>query len=328
MPDETNFSTLTRVPARQTFISVILPMYNEADSIAPLFARLLPILEHVAVSWEVICVDDGSDDATLTALEQWRLDEARIRIIRLSRNFGKEAAVSAGLQVASGAFVLLMDSDLQHPPETLLEMVAKQARGVDIVYGIRRSRKTEGYIRRLLSEWFYRLFSRTSEVPIPANASDFRLLTRRVVDALNALPEHNRFLKGLFAWVGYSSEAVVYDAAPRHSGKSRWSLSKLSGYAWSGIVSFSAAPLRLSSFLGTIIAALALIYAGWIAISTLAFGNEVPGYTTLAVAIFFLGGLQLLSIGILGEYISRIFDETKRRPLFIIEDMIGFEDDG
>lgn len=327
MPDDSRIFPQQSCAQEHATISVILPMYNEAEAIAPLFARLIPVLEQLASDWEIICIDDGSRDATLSALEHWHRDEARIRVIKLSRNFGKEAALSAGLLAASGAHVLLMDSDLQHPPESLTKMMAIQARGVDIVYGLRRSRRTEGCVRSVLSALFYRLFSRAAEVPIPANASDFRLLSRRVVDALNALPEQKRFLKGLYAWVGYSSGAVLYDVAARRSGASKWSFFKLCGYAWNGVISFSAAPLRLSAFLGSFIAALALIYAAWIVVSTLVFGNDVPGYTTLAVAIFFLGGLQLLSIGILGEYISRIFDETKRRPLFIVEDTIGFKDE-
>lgn len=327
MPDESDLPTMALVPDAATDISVILPMYNEADAIAPLFVRLITVLERLTNAWEIICVDDGSRDATRAALEHWHRDEPRIRIIKLSRNFGKEAALSAGLKCASGDHVLLMDSDLQHPPETLTEMMATQARGVDIIYGLRRSRQTEGCVRSLCSALFYRLFSRAADVSIPTNASDFRLLSRRVVDALNTLPEQNRFLKGLYAWVGYSSEAVLYDVAPRETGDSKWSFFKLCHYAWNGVISFSAAPLRVSAWLGSLIAAMALVYAAWIGVSTVVFGNDVPGYTTLAVAIFFLGGLQLLSIGILGEYVSRIFDETKRRPLFIIEERIGFEED-
>ncbi|MEL7033856.1 MAG: glycosyltransferase family 2 protein [Pseudomonadota bacterium] len=327
MPDESDLSSMASLPNEPTDISVILPMYNEAEAIAPLFTRLIPVLDQQTARWEVICVDDGSRDQTPLILEHWHRDESRICIIKLSRNFGKEAALCAGLQASSGAHVLLMDSDLQHPPESLTEMMAIQARGVDVVYGLRRSRQTESCARSVFSALFYYLFASVTNVPIPTNASDFRLISRRVVDALNALPEQNRFLKGLYAWVGYSSEAVLYDVARRHSGASKWSFSKLCGYAWNGMISFSAAPLRVSAWVGSMIAALSLLYAISIGISTLVFGNDVPGYTTLAVAIFFLGGLQLLSIGILGEYISRIFDETKRRPLFIIEKRIGFDED-
>lgn len=306
-------------------LSVVIPFYNEVEIIAPLFDRLLPILKSVSQSWEVICVDDGSSDETHAALLKQRTSESRVRILKLSRNFGKEAAVSAGLQAASGESVLLMDGDLQHPPETLKEMLEVQASGIDVVYGLRRSRRTEGRLRSALSSAFYHMFSGTSDVRIPADAGDFRLMSRRVVEALNALPEQKRFMKGLYAWVGFSQQAVLYDVEERRAGKSKWSISQLFGYAWNGVVSFSAAPLRMWSVIGICIAALAVAYALWVIVETLVYGRDVPGYATLVVAIFFLGGLQLLSIGVLGEYIARIFAETKQRPLFIIEEKSGFE---
>lgn len=306
-------------------LSVVIPFYNEVENIAPLFERLLPVLKTVSQSWEVISVDDGSSDETHAALLKQRTSEPRIRILKLSRNFGKEAAVSAGLQAASGASVLLMDGDLQHPPETLTEMLEIQAGGIDVVYGLRRSRKTEGRLRSALSSAFYHMFSGTSDVRIPADAGDFRLMSRRVVEALNALPEQKRFMKGLYAWVGFSQQAVLYDVEERRAGKSKWSISQLFGYAWNGVVSFSAAPLRMWSVIGICIAALAVAYALWVIVETLVYGRDVPGYATLVVAIFFLGGLQLLSIGVLGEYIARIFAETKQRPLFIIEEKSGFD---
>ena len=306
-------------------LSVVIPFYNEVENIAPLFDRLLPILNSVSQSWEVICVDDGSSDETHAALLKQRTSESRVRILKLSRNFGKEAAVSAGLQAASGESVLLMDGDLQHPPETLKEMLEVQASGIDVVYGLRRSRRTEGRLRSALSSAFYHMFSGASDVRIPADAGDFRLMSRRVVEALNALPEQKRFMKGLYAWVGFSQQAVLYDVEERRAGKSKWSISQLFGYAWNGVVSFSAAPLRMWSVIGICIAALAVAYALWVIVETLVYGRDVPGYATLVVAIFFLGGLQLLSIGVLGEYIARIFAETKQRPLFIIEEKSGFE---
>ncbi len=308
-------------------LSVVIPFYNEFDNTGPLFERLLPVLNSITKNWEVICVDDGSDDETMSALIEVRATDKRVRIIKLSRNFGKEAAVSAGLLDASGDQVLLMDGDLQHPPETLKEMMEIQERGVDVVYGLRRSRKTEGRLRSGLSSAFYHMFSGASDVRIPADAGDFRLMSRRVVDALNALPEQKRFMKGLYAWVGFSQQPVLYDVEARRSGTSKWSISQLFGYAWNGVVSFSAAPLRMWSVIGICIAALAVAYAAWVTIETLAFGRDVPGYATLVVAIFFLGGLQLLSIGVLGEYIARIFAETKQRPLFIVEEKRGFDAD-
>ena len=310
---------------RKVSISVVIPFYNEACSVEPLFERLILVLEALNRSWEVICVDDGSRDDTLIGLQAIHQRRQAVRIIKLSRNFGKEAALSAGLSRAVGDHVLIMDGDLQHPPETLTEMMRIQERGVDMVFGLRRSRNTEGLVRSRFSSFFYRVFSMTSDVRLPRDASDFRLMSRRVVEALNSLPEQTRFMKGLYAWVGYSQQAVLYDVEPRSNGASKWSLLRLLGYAWNGIVSFSVVPLRLWSFIGTAIAFLALIYAVWIGVTTLAYGRDVPGYATLAVAIFFLGGLQLLSIGVLGEYIARIFAETKRRPLFIIEETNGFD---
>lgn len=308
-------------------LSVIIPFYNEAANVEPLFTRLIPVLKATQLNWEVICIDDGSQDETHAALSALHGQERRVRIVKLSRNFGKESALSAGLRVAGGHQVLLMDGDLQHPPERIAVMLDVQASGVDVVYGMRCSRLTEGRFRSTLSSLFYRVFSRASEVSIPASAGDFRLMSRRVVDALNTLPEQNRFMKGLYAWVGFSQQAVLYEVEARQSGSSKWSLLKLFGYAWQGVVSFSAAPLRIWSVIGSCIAALALGYAAWIAAETLIYGKDVPGYATLAVAIFFLGGLQLFSIGVLGEYIARIFAETKRRPLFIIEETTGFPHD-
>jgi len=308
-------------------LSIVIPFYNEFDSVAQLFSRLTSVLTLLQIDWEIICVDDGSVDNTLSALLSAHRTDSRIKVIRFSRNFGKEAAITAGLHAATKQHVLLMDGDLQHPPELVPDMIEIQAGGIDVVYGLRRSRKTEGRMRSTLSSMFYRVLSTTSEVPIPANAGDFRLMSRRVVDALNSLPEQNRFMKGLYVWVGFSQQAIHYDVEARKSGTSKWSLSSLFVYAWNGIISFSAVPLRVWSVIGTCIAALALSYAIWIGVTTVLYGRDVPGYASLAVAIFFLGGLQLLSIGVLGEYIAHIFRETKRRPQFIVEQTIGFESD-
>ena len=308
-------------------LSVVIPFYNEFDNIALLFSRLQPVLDSLQADIEIICVDDGSIDHTLSALVCIHQTDSRVKIIRLSRNFGKEAAISAGLRATSKQHVVLMDGDLQHPPELIPSMLDVQADGIDVVYGLRRSRTTESRLRSTLSALFYRLLSMTSEVSIPANAGDFRLMSRRVVDALNSLPEQNRFMKGLYAWVGYTHQAIPYDVEARRAGSSKWSLSNLFIYAWNGLISFSAMPLRMWSVLGACIAALALSYAIWIGITTVLYGRDIPGYATLAVAIFFLGGLQLLSIGVLGEYIAHIFRESKHRPLFVVEQTIGFETD-
>jgi len=317
---------VTEKPAKRQRWTVIVPLFNENHTLRALYDRLKSVLDGVCEEWEFIAIDDGSSDDTYTTLLTLRATDKRLRILRLSRNFGKEAAICAGLRAASGDRVVLMDGDLQHPPEALIEMTAIADQGYDVVYGVPRKRRGESRFRSLCSAVFYQVFAQTAEVKIELNASDFRMMSRRVVDALNMLPEQTRFMKGLYAWVGFSQQGIVYDVEPRQAGRSKWSFLNLCTYAWSGIISFSSAPLRLWSVVGSVIATGALFYAAWIGVSTLIYGRDMPGFATLAVAIFFLGGLQLISIGVLGEYIARIFDESKGRPLFIIEVMHGFDE--
>jgi len=300
-------------------VCVVIPFHNESGNIKALFEALVPVLDSEFDSHRIICVDDGSKDDTYSQLKVAKAGYPELHLVKLSRNFGKDNALSAGLRQAHGDAVLIMDADLQHPPSVIPELVAALKQGVDIAYGVRRSRDTDGPLRRYLSRSFYNLFSSISDVKIPANAGDFRLLSRRAYEALNALPENNRFMKGLYAWIGFSTMAVEFDVPERHSGTSQWSLRRLSRYAWDGIVSFSSAPLRVSAWVGTFIAVVSAAYAFYVFVTTLVFGRDLPGFATLATAVFFLGGLQLLSIGILGEYQARIFDETKRRPSYIIE---------
>ena len=302
-------------------LSIVIPLFNESGNIAPLFQRLLPVLESVDMTSEIICIDDGSKDDTYEHLVTMRRQVPNIRVVKLSRNFGKEAAITSGLDLARGEAVLIMDGDLQHPPEVLVSMLDAYKSGIDVVYGLRKSRSTDGAIRGPLSYMFYRIFAQTSEVAIPAGAGDFRLMSRRALDALKSLPEQNRFMKGLYAWIGFSQQAIPYEVEARRTGASKWSLRHLFAYAWSGIISFSTVPLRVWSVFGGFTAVLALLYAGWIVAKTIVLGRDTPGYATLATAIFFLGGLQLLSVGILGEYIAHIFAETKRRPIYIVEEI-------
>lgn len=317
---------MTKMAAKPRRWTVIVPLFNENQTLRSLYERLKSVLDGVCEEWEIIAIDDGSSDGTYTTLLTLRAEDKRLRILKLSRNFGKEAAICAGLRAASGDRVVLMDGDLQQPPEALIEMTAIADQGYDVVYGVPRKRHGESRVRSLCSAVFYQVFAQTAEVKIELNASDFRMMSRRVVDALNMLPEQTRFMKGLYAWVGFSQQGIVYDVEPRESGRSKWSFLTLCTYAWSGIISFSSAPLRLWSVVGSVIATGALLYAAWIGVSTLIYGRDMPGFATLAVAIFFLGGLQLISIGVLGEYIARIFDETKGRPLFIIETKHGFNE--
>lgn len=302
-------------------ISIVIPFHNEEGSVSPLFARLIPVVMKLPGTVSVICIDDGSRDGTLEKLQALQTQHSCIKIIKLSRNFGKEAALSAGIDIADSDAILLLDGDLQHPPEMIPEFLAKLNEGIDVVYGVRRSRKTDGPIRAALSQLFYGIFTSTGDVAIPANAGDFRILSRRAADALRGLPERRRFMKGLYSWIGFTQLAIPYDVEKRQSGSTKWSFAKLFGYAWSGLISFTAAPLRIWSMIGLVIALLSGGYAGFIILETLLQGRSVPGYATLATAVFFLSGIQLLSIGILGEYIARIFEETKGRPSYLIEEI-------
>ncbi len=302
-------------------LSIVIPFYNEQESVGPLFARLGPILEDLHPDCEVICVDDGSTDRTVDRLLVAQSRDSRIQVVALSRNFGKEAALTAGLDHAVGDAVLFMDSDLQHPPEMIPEFLAKLGEGWDVVYGVRTSRKCERPIRRLLTGAFYSLMSRTAEAPLPRDAGDFRILSRRAADAVRSLPERERFMKGLFAWVGFRQVALSYVVEPRQFGRSSWSLFRLTRLALNGVVSFTSLPLRVWSLIGFAIASASALYAVWIVGDTLFNGADLPGYPTIVTAIFFLGGVQLLSVGILGEYVARIFTETKQRPIYLVQDL-------
>jgi polyisoprenyl-phosphate glycosyltransferase len=303
-------------------LSVLIPFYNEAAGVADLFARLLPVLDGMAIEAEVLCIDDGSRDATLARLLEAQARDSRLVILRLSRNFGKEAAMTAGLEHASGDAVMILDADLQHPPELIPKFLETLNSGFDMVYGVRRDRKTDGPVRGAFSNLFYRLMARSGDVPVPKDAGDFRILSRRAVAALNRLHERGRFMKGLFAWIGFPQTSLEFDVEPRRHGGSTWSALKLAHYAWDGVVSFTSLPLRTWSVMGLVIAALSGGYAIWIVVDTLRRGADVPGYPSIVTSIFFLAGIQLLSIG---EYVARIFNETKQRPVYIIENVFRAE---
>jgi len=310
--------------AAKPMLSVVVPMHNEMLSVTPLFERLLPVLNASGCDWEVICVDDGSSDSTCGAVLAYREMYSSIRLIDLSRNFGKEAALSAGLDHAGGDIVVVLDADLQDPPELIPEMIAAWKGGAEIVYAVRRSRSGDGIVKRLTAKIFYAIFNRLVDTPIPPDAGDFRLLDRRVVDALAELPEHARFMKGIFAWVGFRQAAVYFDRPARHSGHSQWSYLKLIRFALDGIFSFSTLPLRLATWVGATTAFFALAYTLYFFVRTLIVGADVPGYPSLIIAIMFLGGIQLIAIGMLGEYVGRIFAEAKARPLYIVRETVGF----
>ena len=298
-------------------ISCVVPAFNEADNLGTLLTSLTAQLGGLTDRWEVIVVDDGSHDATPDALAPW-LVRPGVRYVRLSRNFGKEAALTAGIDRATGEVVLLMDADLQHPASLVPEMVAAWQGGADMVCAARASRADESLAKRLGTAIFYRLVNRDSKVAIPVDAGDFRLMDRRVVDALKSLPERNRFMKGLYAWVGFRNVIIPYVPAERHAGVSTFSMRSLAKLAFTGVTAFTNAPLRLWSAVGTVIAFCALAFGLWIVIEYFIYGADVPGWATLVTGMAFFSGVQLLSIGILGEYVGRIFDEVKQRPVYIV----------
>ena len=308
-------------------LSVVVPVKNEEESIYPFIERVGAILDSIAPEegWEILFVDDGSSDATLAAIVAANQRDPRVRALSLSRNFGKEAALTAGLDHARGNAVIPMDVDMQDPPEVIPEMVAKWRAGFEMVFGVRRCRDSDPLPKRLTAGLYYRAHNMVSHEKIPENAGDFRLMDRKVVDVIRALPERNRFMKGLFAWAGFKQSAVEYDRADRVQGTTKFNYWKLWTLALDGITSASTVPLRIWSYVGALVALLALGYASFIAIDTMVFGNSVPGYASIMTSVLFLGGIQLISLGVLGEYVGRILTETKQRPLYVVRDTVGIE---
>jgi glycosyltransferase involved in cell wall biosynthesis len=307
--------------------TLIIPVKDEEEAIGPCLARVIPVLEAMAdpvsKSFEVLFVDDGSEDRTLEVIRQANANDPRVRAISLSRNFGKEAALSAGLDAARGMAVVPLDVDLQDPPEALPKMIAQWREGFEVVYGVRDNRETDSLPKRMTADLYYRAHNWLSDDKIPEHAGDFRLLDRKVVDVIRRMPERNRFMKGLFAWAGFKQAAVSYHREERTVGKTKFNYWKLWTLAIDGITSASTVPLRIWSYLGAFVALGALAFAGFIVVRTLTTGIDVPGYASLMVAVLFLGGLQLLSLGVLGEYVGRILTETKGRPLYVIRERIG-----
>lgn len=310
-------------------LTIVVPVKDEEAAIGPFLSRVVPILQGLsdpaAKSFEILFVDDGSSDTTLEVVRKANQADTRVRGISLSRNFGKEAALSAGLDAARGNAVVPLDVDLQDPPEVIGKMVAKWREGFDVVYGVRDNRETDSLPKRMTADLYYRAHNWLSSDKIPEHAGDFRLLDRKVVDVIRVMPERNRFMKGLFAWAGFRQTAVSYHREERKVGTTKYNYWKLWTLALDGITSASTIPLRIWSYLGGMVALGALAYAIYIIVRTLTSGIQVPGYASLMVAILFLGGLQLLSLGVLGEYVGRILTETKGRPLYVIRERIGDE---
>lgn len=304
-------------------VSLVCPFYNESGAVALFFARVLPVLESLGRPFEIVCVNDGSTDSTLEELLDAQAVDPRVVVVDLSRNFGKEAALSAALDHARGDAVIPIDADLQDPPELIPALVDRWRQGYEMVVARRANRDSDGLFKRLTAGWFYRVHNAIADVSLPENVGDFRLLDRSVVDALQRLPERRRFMKGLFAWVGFRVAVVDYARAARSAGASKFSGWRLWNLAVESITSFSTVPLRLWAYVGALVAVLSFLYASFIVLRTLVLGVDVPGYASLLTVMLFLGGVQLIGIGVLGEYIGRIYNETKHRPLYIVRELYG-----
>jgi glycosyltransferase involved in cell wall biosynthesis len=305
-------------------VSIVVPFHNEAGGVDRFFQEVSSTLERVPdYTFEIICIDDGSTDATLAELLAVAERDTRLRVLELSRNFGKEAALTAGLDAARGEAVISIDADLQDPPELIPRLIEEWSRGADVVLARRTDRSRDSFLKRTSAELFYRLHNRVSSVKIPENVGDFRLLNRAALDALKALPERQRFMKGLFAWIGFRTATVDYARQPRASGESKFSGWRLWNFALEGITSFSTVPLRIWTYVGALGAMLTFLYALFIIARVLLLGVDVPGYASLLVAVLFIGSLQLLSVGLLGEYIGRVYLETKQRPVYVVRREFG-----
>ena len=299
-------------------LSIVVPVHNEADVIPTLLPRLFKVCRQLGFATELLFVDDGSSDNSVALLLQARRRYPEIRVLQLSRNFGKEAAVTAGLHHARGDAMILMDADLQDPPELVSDMVAEWRKGADVVLMKRRSRAGESWLKRGTASLFYRLINRISDAPIPVDTGDFRLMSRRTVAELNRLPERNRYLKGMFAWVGMPTVTLEFDRDPRAAGNTKWNYLKLAHLAVEGITSFSTRPLRIALILGLLAAGTGGLFGTWEVLKALLWGVSTPGYASMIAIVTFLSGVQLLCVGLLGEYVGRIYMETKQRPVFIV----------
>ena len=304
-------------------ISIVVPVFNEETTVERFLAATKPVLDGMNTPYEIIFVNDGSTDGTLERLARLRAQDNRIKIVDLSRNFGKEIALSAGLDYSSGDAVIPIDVDLQDPPELIPEMIARWHDGYEVVLGVRSDRSIDTRVKRLSSELFYRVFNRVAESPIPKQAGDFRLLDKKVVQVLRLFPERNRFNKGIFSWAGFRHTAVRFERPARSHGATKWNYWRLMGLALDAIFSFSVIPLRVWSVIGVLCSLVAFLYGAFLILSKAMFGNAVPGYPSLMVVVLFMGGIQLLCLGVLGEYLGRIYRETKGRPLYVVHRAFG-----
>ncbi|AIQ14746.1 glycosyltransferase family 2 protein [Paenibacillus durus] len=308
-------------------LSIVVPMYNEGDNVTVFYDKITDVLQSNGYNYEIICVNDGSKDDTMERLRILATRDRRVKVINLSRNFGKEIAMSAGLKYSKSDIVIPIDADLQDPPEVIPTLIEKWKEGYDVVYATRLKREGETWLKKITAHSFYRVIGKMTRFEIPADTGDFRLMNRQVVEAINQLPEQHRFMKGLFSWVGFKQTSISYYREPRFAGKSSFNYWKLWNFAIEGITSFSFAPLQIATYLGLLIALLSLIYAFYLVIVTVTLGNSVPGYPSLMVAILFFGGVQLITLGIIGEYIGRIYNESKKRPLYLVKEELNIDNE-
>jgi glycosyltransferase involved in cell wall biosynthesis len=301
-------------------LTVVVPAYNESEGLREFHHRLAAVFDQLDLDCSVLYIDDGSRDDTYSVMCDLRASDPRVATLRLSRNFGKELALTAGLDHADADAVVVIDADLQDPPELIPTFVEHWREGFDVVYGTRASRAGETRFKKFTASTFYRVMGRLSQTPVPRDTGDFRLLSRRALDALKKVRERQRFMKGLFAWVGFKQKAVVYARDPRFAGETKWNYWKLWNFAIDGITSFSGAPLKVASYVGFVVAMFAFIFGSWVIAKALLFGDPARGYPTIMVAVLFLGGVQLMALGVIGEYLGRLYVEVKQRPLYLIDE--------
>lgn len=301
-------------------VDIIVPVYNEQDVLGIFQERINGVMSQVDIDWRVLFVDDGSNDDSLQQMQQIQATDSRYGYLSLSRNFGKEQALTAGLDHADGDAVIVIDVDLQDPPELIPDMIAAWHEGYDVVYATRKQRQGESWAKKTTANWFYRVLNTMSDTTIPKDTGDYRLMSKKAYRAVGQLRERNRFMKGLFAWVGYKQKQLYFEREPRAAGETKWNYNKLWRFAIDGITSFSYLPLRFATWIGMTVATFAFIYGLVIIVKTLILGTDVPGYPSLMVVILFLGGIQLTALGVIGEYLGRMFNETKQRPLYLVDD--------
>lgn len=304
-------------------LSVVVPCYNEQEVLVAFYERTVRVVDGTGLDSEFIFVNDGSRDRTKEVLLGLRERDQRVKLVNLSRNFGKEIAMTAGIDFAGGDAVVVIDADLQDPPELIVPMIERWREGYDVVFATRTARDGETWLKRITARMFYRVVRGVTRIDIPENTGDFRLMDRKAVDALASLREHHRFMKGLFSWIGYSQTSIPYHRDARAAGATKWNYWMLWNFAIEGITSFSIGPLQVASYFGAVVAVFAFMYALFLVVRTLVFGVDVPGYASIMVTILFFSGVQLITLGVMGEYLGRMFNETKNRPLYLVKDIFG-----